>query len=418
MEFVQLTEKEYSSFASLHPYGSFMQSKEALDIKKMSGWDGCYLGVKEDDKIVAATLIVSMPVMKKYRYFYAQRGLLVDYQNIDLLKYFLGNIKNYCQSHKGLYCRIDPYVPLVERDIDGNRVDNGFDNHGIISAMKTCGCYYCGETTGFRPDQQVRWMFALNLKDKDEETILKEMDQQTRWSINKTKKMGIDVRFLNKEELPLFKKMMDHTSERRGFVDRDLAFYERQMECYGEDNVKVPYATLNLVTYETNMQNELDIQLHELAEVKALLVEQPNSKKFTKKLKVIEEAIEIAKKRVNEAIELRTKVGEELALATAFFITLGGHEVIYLSSGAYDEYMKFNGPYAIQWTMIRYALSHNFDIYNFYGTSGNFNKEAVDYGVYEFKKGFGGNVIELLGDFILPIDSMMFAIYNKIKKIV
>ena len=92
--------------------------------------------------------------------------------------------------------------------------------------------------------------------------------------------------------------------------------------------------------------------------------------------------------------------------------------MIYLSSGAYDEYMRFNGPYAIQWTMIQYALNHGYKRYNFYGTSGNFNKEADDYGVYLFKKGFGGHVEELVGDFILPIDAMMFAIYNRLKKIV
>lgn len=418
MEFVELTESEFVAFASKHPYGSFMQSPQAYHIKEKGHWRGVYLGVKKDKVVIAATLLVSMPVMKKYRYFYAQRGFLLDYNDLELLNYFLGNIKKYCKTKKGLYCRIDPYVPLIERDIDGKIVEGGFDHHSLVETMKELGCLYCGETIGFRDDQQVRWMFVLDLQAKTEESLLKEMDQQTRWSINKTKKMGIQVRYLSKAELPLFKEMMDHTSERRGFVDRDLEFYERQMDCYGEDHVKVAYATLNLTQYEANMRNELAVQLKEKEEVTQLLLEQPNSKKFNKKARVIDEAIEIANKRVNEAISLRNEKGEELALATAFFITLDKREVIYLASGAYDEYMKFNGPYAIQWDMIRYALNSGFARYNFYGTSGDFQPKAVDYGVYEFKKGFGGTVIELVGDFILPIDSMMFHIYNKLKKVV
>ncbi len=166
------------------------------------------------------------------------------------------------------------------------------------------------------------------------------------------------------------------------------------------------------------MRLDLENQLKEKADGEEQLAQQPNSKKFNKKLKVVEEAIEIAQRRVAEAEELRAKEGDILPLATAFFITLNGREVIYLSSGAYDEYMRFNGPYAIQWTMIRWALAHGYQRYNFYGTSGNFSKDADDYGVYLFKRGFGGHVEELAGDFILPIQALPFAVYNRLKKIV
>ena len=65
MQFCELNEQEYTAFAKHHQYGSFMQSKEAYDIKAEGGWEGAYLGVKEKDEIIAATLLVSMPVMKE-----------------------------------------------------------------------------------------------------------------------------------------------------------------------------------------------------------------------------------------------------------------------------------------------------------------------------------------------------------------
>lgn len=283
--------------------------------------------------------------------------------------------------------------------------------------MKKSGAYYLGETIGFNDSSQVRWEFVKSLKDEDEASVLKNLDQQTRWSVNKALKTGIEVRFLEKEELPLFKEVMEHTSARRGFNDRDLAFYQQFFDAYGKEQIKIPYATLNLNKYEENMLAELRVHEAELEEVNKMLLEQPNSKKFNKKLKVVNEAIEIALRRVKEAQTLRSEKGDELVLATAFFITQGDHEIVYLFSGAYDEYLKFNGPYAIQWTMLKYALNHGFEIYNFYGTSGDFSKDAIDYGVYEFKKGFGGKVVELIGDFILPVHPL-FKVYNQIKKIV
>ena len=43
------------------------------------------------------------------------------------------------------------------------------------------------------------------------------------------------------------------------------------------------------------------------------------------------------------------------------------------------------GSYAIQWTMINYAIDHGIDRYNFYGISGNFSEDE-DVGVIKFKK--------------------------------
>lgn len=417
MEFLELTESEFMEFAKNHENASFMQCKEAADLKKRSGWDFAYVGVKENNQILAATLLASMPVMRIFRYFYTNRGPLLDFDNQELVQFFMQELKKYCRKRKGLYVRIDPNTELSERDINGDKVVDGYDHHNYIEYMKKSGAYYLGETIGFNDSSQVRWEFVKSLKDEDEASVLKNLDQQTRWSVNKALKTGIEVRFLEKEELPLFKEVMEHTSARRGFNDRDLAFYQQFFDAYGKEQIKIPYATLNLNKYEENMLAELRVHEAELEEVNKMLLEQPNSKKFNKKLKVVNEAIEIALRRVKEAQTLRSEKGDELVLATAFFITQGNHEIVYLFSGAYDEYLKFNGPYAIQWTMLKYALNHGFEIYNFYGTSGDFSKDAIDYGVYEFKKGFGGKVVELIGDFILPVHPL-FKVYNQIKKIV
>ena len=46
-----------------------------------------------------------------------------------------------------------------------------------------------------------------------------------------------------------------------------------------------------------------------------------------------------------------------------------------------------------------------------YGTNGKFNGYE-DEGVYIFKKGFGGRVIEQPGNFRLVVNSMMDKLYN------
>ena len=78
-------------------------------------------------------------------------------------------------------------------------------------------------------------------------------------------------------------------------------------------------------------------------------------------------------------------------------------EVIYLSSGNYEEYMKYNSQYLIQWELIKYGIENGFKKHNFYGIPANINEHPKDYGIYEFKRGFNGFVEELIGEFELPV---------------
>ena len=78
--------------------------------------------------------------------------------------------------------------------------------------------------------------------------------------------------------------------------------------------------------------------------------------------------------------------------------------------------MSFCGQYRLQWEIIKYAADNGYKRYNFYGIQDVFNPKGKDRGVYEFKKGFGGYVEELLGSFILPISSKN-SLYNGLRKV-
>ena len=49
--------------------------------------------------------------------------------------------------------------------------------------------------------------------------------------------------------------------------------------------------------------------------------------------------------------------------------------------------------------------------------SGIFEKSAEDYGVYEFKKGFTGNVVELVGDFYYYVRPLSYHLYTSLQNV-
>ena len=62
--------------------------------------------------------------------------------------------------------------------------------------------------------------------------------------------------------------------------------------------------------------------------------------------------------------------------------------------------------------MMQYALEEGIKRYDFYGISGKFDEQAADYGVFQFKQGFGGVVEEYVGVFDFPIKKSLYSMFQ------
>ena len=413
-QFCILNEEEYANFQKSSEQRGFLSSPEAIHLKKNNGWQTEDAGVKENGSVIAATPLTYIPVMKLFQFCHAQGGFLMDYHDTDTLSFFTHELKKYLAKKNVMYMLMNPNFNYIERDIDGNPVENGYDHSDILKQLESLGYEHQGFPTDYSAFTMISWVFALSLEGKDEKQVLKEMDQQTRWSLNRTQKQGIKVRELAHDEISKFVTMEEETAKRRGFEMRENGFYEKQLSAYGE-HAKVLLAYLDLDDFASKLDEEMEGLKKEMAEIDAKLAEMPGSKKFQKKSKVTQEAIDLNIKKREEAEELKKAHGSLIEMAASFFI-IYDNEIVYLYSAAYEEFRKYYAPYAIQWEIIRYALSHNIPRYNFYGISGNFSKDADDYGVYEFKKGFNGCVEQLIGEFILPVNKAAYKLYRTIKK--
>ena len=73
---------------------------------------------------------------------------------------------------------------------------------------------------------------------------------------------------------------------------------------------------------------------------------------------------------------------------------------------------RFNYVYKLQEEMIKYAIEKKMNYYDFGGISGNFTPGTPEYGVYEYKRGYGGFVIEYIGEFDLIINKPYYLAYK------
>lgn len=89
-----------------------------------------------------------------------------------------------------------------------------------------------------------------------------------------------------------------------------------------------------------------------------------------------------------------------------------GDEAITFMSGTNSIYKEFNPKYAFYNEHIKDAIKYNKKYVNFYGISGNMDKNGPYYGIYEIKKGFNPEIIELIGEFDYVINPFIYAGYN------
>lgn len=394
MKIEELESNEYEEYISKNKYTTFYQKEYWGKLKKDGGWNYKLVGMKKNNKIVGATLLLFKNLPLGLKLFYSPRGFLIDYNDEELLKEFVLEIKEYVKKENGFILKIDPYVEYKTRDIDGNIVEGGVDNSKVVENLKKLGFKHYGFNKDISKELQPRWMYVLDLKGKTEDEIFSNFSKHYRKTIRRTEKQGLVVERISKDKLMDYKKIMEHTSSRRDFIDRPYSYYENMYDKIGENLI------INVCYLDTNL----------------------GINKFKDEIKKIEgyqdikdyhlKDIEDYKKKIELYKSYQKKYGDKIPLAGTMSIVCG-KEYLNLFGGAYEEFMHYDAQYLIKWHTMKEALNLGCEIYNFYGISGNFEKENNDmYGVYEFKRGFGGRVVELIGEFDLIISKPKYCLYN------
>ena len=409
MQFCELTEKEFLDFLSTNELRSFLQTPEMAIAKKSDGCDYYYVGVKDDNKIVCATLLFEYRG-KCFTSFNSPRGYLIDYRNKELLKFFTSEIKKFIRKKGGTYLNIEPNVLYKERDINGNIVENGFDNSDIYNNLIELGYKHNGFYLEMDMSKQCRWEFVFNLKNKTADELFNNFKPNARNIIRKNIKYGVTIRELRYDELNKFFDIVESSGNRKNFHSRTLDYYQKMYNIFhAKGEVKYLVAELNLDSYIDELSKEIEKLKLKLSTL--------SSSGYNKGLqKEMEHQASVLKSKIAEANEWQKKYGDRPITAGAMFM-LYGKEIVYLFSGTSSEFITMKTQFLLQWHIIQYAVENKYEVYNFGGITGNLQTNHPQYGVYEFKKNFGGNVIEYIGDFDLVVSPVKYFFREIIKKL-
>lgn len=384
--FKVIEEKEFQKIVKEFNY-NFYQNAAWAQVKKANGWIHLYTAVYQDNKPILASLILGKKIFNKYLY-YAPRGPLVK-EEVDIKEvyaFYLQEVKKYLKTQKGFTFKFDPMITYQDHDKDGNVVSEN-NNQEFVDFLKKQGTKHRGFTIGYTNEAQFRWSYALDIKDKKFNDLMTDMNSRCKRSLKKADKYPLILKDVDDISIKDFKDIMESTAERQHHGDRTLKYYE---------------------TLKTELKSIIRMCLIYLDKEKLL------EGLATGTYKLDEDMVD----------DIKNDKKALIPLSAGVFIE-DKDRLNYVYGGTYSKYFPFMAPYKMQEEMIKYAIEKKKDFYDFGGISGDFKPGSKEYGVYEYKRGYGGFVIEYIGEFDLIIDYPFFlfykygfAIYRNFKKII
>ena len=207
-------------------------------------------------------------------------------------------------------------------------------------------------------EMQPEHTIVLDLEQTEEE-LLSEMKQKCRYNIKVAQKNGVVIRkSLDPKDLDIFYDLYSKTGKRHDITHRGKDYFKALLEILGKSG----YAQLYTAT---------------------------------------------------------TKVeGKDKNLASAIMIDFD-QTVIYMFGASSDECKNLMAPHLLHWQAIQDAKCAGYKKYDFFGIAATDDANHPWAGITRFKKQFGGEQVNILGSYDLPlrpIEYQLFKIAEKIRR--
>lgn len=414
MKFVELSEKEFIKFSNTSSKQNYVQSVGMGKLKKQEGHQVWYVGIKEKNIVLAATMMYAIPTFMHKFIFYAPRGFLIDYHDILLLTFFTKEIKKFVNSLGGIKIIIDPKEIYQLMDADGNSISE--KNDETIENLRKCGYKHFGFNKNFETIQ-VRYNAIVPIMGCYED-MLQTFSKTTKKHLISVENGPLRVRRGDYDDLSIMEKLLTHTAENKHFEHKSLKHYQKMYKIMSEI-MNIYIASIDFEEEKKLLEEQLSCFENEKKQLEEQMKKINIGKRILQKQELLEMRIDKVKAKLEDNAKNNKKYGKKIDIASLLSIE-SGDEYISLFSGMLEEFREYSPKYALYNMHIKDAIQKQKKIVNFYGISGDLRPQNELYKIYELKKGFNGQIVELVGQFDLPINFWyyIYEVISKIKRII
>ncbi|GAA3519995.1 peptidoglycan bridge formation peptidyltransferase VanK-Sc [Aeromicrobium panaciterrae] len=349
---------EHLEFVRGRPSVSFLQTPAWATVK--NEWRGESIGWFRGDVLVGAALVLYRKLPKLERFLaYLPEGPDIDWVGGDLTDW-LTPMTAHLKSQGAFGIRMGP--PVVTRRWNASTIKaaiadpvlttlsdvpaDASDDAAIAvgKELKQLGWKELDASGGFTAGQP-KFNFQIPLADRSEDDVLAGMNQLWRRNIKKAAKLGVEVTTGSRADLAAFHEIYAETAQRDHFTPRPLSYFERMWDALGAEEPD------RLVLYLAHHEGDL--------------------------------------------------------VASTTMVRVGQH-AWYSYGASTTAKREVRGSNAIQWQMIRDAMAAGATIYDMRGITETIDPDDSHAGLIQFKVGTGGEAVEYLGEWDLPLNRALY----------
>lgn len=407
IKIAKLNEQQFDYFSVNHPLHTYYQSSSYGKLMEQEGFISEYYGfLNEQNTIIGASLIIMQPLILGYKFAYAPRGFLINFDDKNLLAEVTKQLKHFLAQKSVSFLKIDPPVINNKRDKEGRILQSPYNNN-LVPFFKSLGYTYFGENKNFET-LKPRWNAILKVKGTSE-AIFNSFEQNIRNKIRKAQSRGVEILQGNYNDTPIFYKFVAKKHYRK------LSYYQNFYSAFG-NNFELYFAKLNTEKYLNNIkkiyENELQKNEEINMDIQSAGIKNHISNKLTNSKINSDKVLAVYKKELETASELFTKNPEGIIIgATAVVIDKYGVELVI--EGQNPAFKLFYPSFLTKWHIIEKYVKKGAKYFDLNAITGYFEDGSEFKGLNEMKLGFGSEVNEYIGEFDLVLNKFTYKLYKK-----
>ena len=407
----ELNKKDYEKFVKNHKTKShFLQSYAWGEFSKQKkNLKPYYIGLlNEKDEIQATALLLEKRLPLNFKYYYAPRGFVLNYEDENIFNEMTKETIRFIKNKKGIFLKIDPDIIYKSYNYldDENKLE--YNSKKIINMITKAGFKHLGFTKNFET-MQPRYTFRINLNQSIDD-IENHFSKTTKQRIAKSLKLETEVTIGTIDDIKTFYKLMMLTEERKDFVSYTEDYYKSLYETFNKENKMTLFlGSVNIKKILNNLSEHLENVNKELNNIS----KENLSKSAKNKLKEYTRQKEQVEKDIEKYNKYKEEYGNNLVL-NAHMIIEYGNKAWVLYAGNHNILTESYANYHTYYEHLKYCKEKGIEIYDQFGTIGDLSKNNPRLGLHEFKKKFGGDYVEFVGEFDYITNPLMYFVFTKL----
>ena len=389
--------------------GIFQQTSNWASFRSFMKPDA-FIGYDEDCNTVLTCLMLRLPVyLTPFSVGYITRGFVCDYSNRTLISEFTDFLKAYCSKKHVAYVIFDPFCDY--------RIDfEELSDDNINSFFESLG-YEKNRIGVLQPRTNYRLLLdPSNDIAAERKKMYGDFTVHLKYDIKFSHDRGVTLEVCKGDDLDrgvrIFYDLLVETTEKKGFGRRNLDYYRNFAESLKD------YVSIYLYKYDYEKDKEYTDEILRQAAIrlKTLTDEHADPNTTEQKRLRLEPKIREVKKQIDatvKRVEIAKKYENCPYLSASFFIKMGNKAYnFYGANSAALRELKLTANYA---DMLEDSLDGKVSSFNMGGTlrldTVNIKDDKM-YELYQYKKQYGGEFVEMPGEYFLVLNRKMFKLLN------